>query len=79
MAGRNKEKLEQARADLAAIDKDVENIELLVADLSSDTSLKELAASTKVLITTVGPYARLGYPVVKVRLPGIGRHFQEVT
>jgi short subunit dehydrogenase-like uncharacterized protein len=58
IAGRNRDKL---RKTLETIGADVPTI---VADTGDPTSLRELAASAKVVITTVGPYIEYGEPVV---------------
>ncbi|WP_238157361.1 trans-acting enoyl reductase family protein [Kribbella sp. VKM Ac-2571] len=52
VAGRNKQKLERFGRDI------------LVADVTDPTSLRELAESTKVVATTVGPYVRYGEALV---------------
>ena len=62
LAGRSRERLEQTRADLPAA---AAEWPLRVADSSDDAALAELAGSTKVIATTVGPYARYGLPLVK--------------
>jgi short subunit dehydrogenase-like uncharacterized protein len=68
MAGRSKEKLEQVKADLATYNQQASDVALLQADISDDSSLDKLAASASVIISTVGPYAKYGRPVIKVRL-----------
>jgi len=52
VAGRNKSKLEQFGEDI------------LYADVTDPKSLRELAESTKVVATTVGPYVQYGEPLV---------------
>ena len=64
LAGRNAEKLEAVRARLAAIDPAVADLPLLHADTTDPASLAAVAASTKVVITTVGPYLEHGEPLV---------------
>jgi short subunit dehydrogenase-like uncharacterized protein len=61
LAGRNQTKLEQVRQTLADGRSEVP---LVLADVSDPGSLRALAESTKVLITTVGPYINYGEPVV---------------
>lgn len=58
LAGRNHAKLEDVRRRLGA------DVDLLVADASDEASLARVAASTKVVATTVGPYLRHGEPLV---------------
>ncbi len=64
IAGRNQQKLEQARERLGQHGATTAKLELLPADVSDPDSLRELAESTKVLISTVGPYIHYGEPVV---------------
>ncbi len=64
LAGRNQAKLEQVRSTLVTIDPDLADLPLLVADSSDAASLRTLAESTAVVITTVGPYLLHGEPLV---------------
>jgi short subunit dehydrogenase-like uncharacterized protein len=64
LAGRNRSKLERLRDRLAAIDPRLAELPLLHADSSDPASLQAVAASTKVLVTTVGPYLKYGEPLV---------------
>jgi short subunit dehydrogenase-like uncharacterized protein len=64
LAGRNRAKLEAVRIKLAQIDPALAELPLLHADTTDDASLKEVAASTRVVITTVGPYLLYGEPLV---------------
>jgi saccharopine dehydrogenase (NAD+, L-glutamate forming) len=64
LAGRNPEKLEAVRARLADIDPRAADLPLLHADATDPASLADLAASTRVVITTVGPYLEHGGPLV---------------
>lgn len=64
LAGRNQAKLEQVRTELVAIDPDLADLPLVVADSSDAASLQALAESTAVVITTVGPYLLHGEPLV---------------
>ena len=58
LAGRNRNKLEAAR------ERDACRRPLLHADVEDPASLRELAESSKVVITTVGPYITYGEPLV---------------
>jgi len=58
LAGRSRAKLEQVAAGL---DREVA---LLVVDVTDPVALRALAESTRVLMTTVGPYVEHGDPVV---------------
>ncbi len=64
LAGRNQEKLRAVRDRLAAIDPALSELPLLQADSSDEASLLALARSTRVVITTVGPYLEHGEPLV---------------
>jgi short subunit dehydrogenase-like uncharacterized protein len=64
LAGRNANKLEQVRGRLAEINPACAELELLQADATDPESLRRIAESTKVVITTVGPYIQYGEPLV---------------
>jgi short subunit dehydrogenase-like uncharacterized protein len=64
MAGRSTGKLEAVRERLAAIDPAAAGIPLLAADVQDPASMRRMAESTKVVLTTVGPYIHYGEPVV---------------
>lgn len=61
LAGRNTAKLEAVRSRLGVL---WSGVPLLHADITDPDSLRELAESTRVLITTVGPYVKYGEPLV---------------
>jgi saccharopine dehydrogenase (NAD+, L-glutamate forming) len=65
LAGRNPDKLTGVRDALAKINSELSELPLIAADSEDFSSLEELAASTRILITTVGPYALYGEPIVK--------------
>jgi short subunit dehydrogenase-like uncharacterized protein len=64
LAGRNARKLEGVRGRLAKIDPALGDLPLLHGDVGDAASIREVAESTKVVITTVGPYIRYGEPLV---------------
>ncbi|WP_017586837.1 saccharopine dehydrogenase family protein [Nocardiopsis ganjiahuensis] len=64
LAGRDRDKLEAVRAELAEIDPDRPLPEILLADADDAPSIRNLAASARVVITTVGPYSEYGEPLV---------------
>ncbi|HEY2771981.1 MAG TPA: saccharopine dehydrogenase NADP-binding domain-containing protein, partial [Solirubrobacteraceae bacterium] len=64
LAGRSRQKLESVRANLAEIDTACAELPLLSADVTDADSLRAVAESTKVVITTVGPYILYGEPLV---------------
>ncbi|MFC5181574.1 saccharopine dehydrogenase family protein [Actinomadura harenae] len=64
LAGRSVSRLEDVRARLAAIDPALAGLPLLQADTADAASIERVAGSTRVVISTVGPYVRLGEPLV---------------
>jgi short subunit dehydrogenase-like uncharacterized protein len=65
IAGRNRAKLEEVRQRLAAVAPSAADLRILDASIDDPASLAAIARSTQVVLTTVGPYARYGEPVVK--------------
>jgi short subunit dehydrogenase-like uncharacterized protein len=59
MAGRNQEKLESVRNEVADA-----SVPLVLADSNDDASLKEMILRTAVVCTTVGPYVAYGSKLV---------------
>ena len=64
LAGRNRDKLEAVRRRLAEISPASAQLPLVTADTGDASSMRKLAESTRVVITTVGPYIKYGEPVV---------------
>jgi short subunit dehydrogenase-like uncharacterized protein len=64
LAGRNRAKLEAVRDRLAEIDPALADLPLLHADVTEPESLRAVAESARVVITTVGPYIEHGEPLV---------------
>ncbi|MBE3000986.1 saccharopine dehydrogenase NADP-binding domain-containing protein [Nocardiopsis sp. HNM0947] len=64
LAGRDRTKLEALSSELAAIAPDRPEPDLLLADVEDPGSIRRLAASARVVITTVGPYSQYGEPLV---------------
>lgn len=65
LAGRNLDKLQQIRRELAAIvDPSAADIPLEIADSFDAEALDALAGKTTVVCTTVGPYAKYGAELV---------------
>ncbi len=64
LAGRNLAKLEGVRDRLAARDARLADLPLLQADVTDPASLRAVAESARVVITTVGPYLEHGEPLV---------------
>lgn len=61
LAGRSAERLRAVRARLGA---GAQDWPIVVADADQPATLEAMAARTRVVATTVGPYARLGMPLV---------------
>jgi len=72
LAGRTPAKL-QALSDELGVD-----CPLIVADSSDAGSLAELARRSRVVVTTVGPYARDGLPLVRACAEA-GTHYADLT
>lgn len=64
LAGRNRAKLVAVRARLGKIEPRCTELALLKADLDDSRSILALARSSRVVITTVGPYLLHGEPIV---------------
>ncbi|MGY2066071.1 saccharopine dehydrogenase family protein [Blastococcus sp. SYSU DS0619] len=75
LAGRSRHRLEEVRDALPAGGRDWALVE---ADSTDEASLAALAGSTRVLVTTVGPYARYGLPVVEA-CARAGTHYADLT
>lgn len=78
IAGRNEQKLEAVRSDLAKINPDLAELTLITADSSDEEALKVMAQSTRLVITTVGPYALYGELLVKA-CAETGTHYTDLT
>jgi short subunit dehydrogenase-like uncharacterized protein len=75
LAGRDRGRLAAVRAGLPAAAREWD---VVVADSTDPGSLEALAAATRVLATTVGPYARHGLPVVEA-CARAGTHYADLT
>jgi short subunit dehydrogenase-like uncharacterized protein len=75
LAGRSRAKVEEVRAGLPAAASDWPVLE---ADSGDPASLAALAEGTRVVVTTVGPYARYGLPVVEA-CARAGTHYADLT
>jgi short subunit dehydrogenase-like uncharacterized protein len=62
-AGRSMPKLEELRNSLGAT---AATLPLIVADATDEAKVRELCASTRVVVSTVGPYALYGETLIKV-------------
>lgn len=75
LAGRSESRLQEARAALPARAADWP---LVAADSLDDAAMAALAASTRVVATTVGPYHRFGLPLVRA-CAAAGTHYADLT
>ncbi|OTF00906.1 saccharopine dehydrogenase NADP-binding domain-containing protein, partial [Halorubrum sp. SD612] len=65
IGGRDREKLDALAADLAGRSDARDEVPVVVGDATDPESLRALARGTRVVCTTVGPYTRLGTPLVE--------------
>ncbi|GAA4556447.1 saccharopine dehydrogenase family protein [Pseudonocardia xishanensis] len=75
LAGRSRDKLERVRAGLSGR---AHGWPLVSADSTDPASMRALAESTRVVATTVGPYARYGLPLVEACAKA-GTHYCDLT
>lgn len=75
IAGRNAKRLEKLRFELGDAARDWQ---IIVADVDDEPALTKLAKSTRVVATTVGPYAKYGLPVVEACARN-GTHYADLT
>ena len=75
LAGRSVQRLERVHAGLGPV---AEHWPLLSADSGDEASLRSLAASARVVVTTVGPYLRHGLPLVRACAEA-GTHCADLT
>jgi len=73
IAGRNRQKLDALRRELNRSE-----LPIVIADSADPASLAAMAASTKTLISTVGPYAKFGTPVLEACAQE-GTHYCDLT
>ncbi len=78
LAGRDRKKLEGVRDELAASVPAARELPILVADAHDAAALGELAKKTKVVLTTVGPYAKYGATLVGACAEH-GTHYADLT
>lgn len=77
IAGRNREKLDAVRKACLP-DALREKLPIIQADSNDAASLARLAQQTRVLCTTVGPYAKYGTPLVAACVEA-GTHYCDLT
>lgn len=75
LAGRSRERLEAVRDGLPH---GASAWPVLIADSDDEDALRALAQSARVVVTTVGPYARYGLPLVRA-CAAAGTHYADLT
>ena len=55
-----------------------QDVPILLGDLADPSSMDAIARSARCIITTAGPFVRLGSPVVEAALRG-GAHYVDIT
>lgn len=63
IAGRSAAKLDEVKRSLGTVG---QSLPVIVADASDEAQLRAMCAQTRVVVSTVGPYALYGEPLVKV-------------
>ena len=75
LAGRSEEKLQEVRAGLGS---EASDLTLIVADSFDKVALQKLASQTRVVLTTVGPYALFGSDLVEACV-NAGTHYCDLA
>jgi short subunit dehydrogenase-like uncharacterized protein len=78
LAGRDRGRLERVRDELARRAPHLRDLPLLLGDAGDPASLAAIAARTRVVCTTVGPYARYGSDLVAA-CARAGTHYCDLT
>ena len=63
IAGRSDAKLKELKRSLGKAGKE---LPIIIADAANEDELRALCAQTRVVVSTVGPYALFGEPLIKV-------------
>lgn len=77
-AGRDEAKLAAVRSQLSLIDSEAQKIQLITADTTNEQSILDMCRSTRIVVTTVGPYAKYG-EVVVAKCCEAGTHCCDLT
>lgn len=75
LAGRSQGRLEKVRSSLPGSAADWP---IIVVDTTDSAAVVDLAARTRVVVTTVGPYAKLGMPLASA-CAAAGTHYADLT
>lgn len=78
IAGRNMQKLQAVKDRLVKINPSAASVGIVSANSDDPSELNQMCASTKILVTTVGPYALYGEPLVAACVES-GTHYLDIT
>ena len=78
LAGRSVERLERLRSQIASELPLDNQPSVVVADAADDDSLRALASRSRAVVSVVGPYARLGTPLVQACV-ACGAHYVDIN
>jgi saccharopine dehydrogenase (NAD+, L-glutamate forming) len=78
IAGRHAAKLDAVKQELGSRVAGAASLGVVLADVSDPASLEKLAAETRVVLTTVGPYLRYGEGLVRA-CARAGTHYVDLT
>jgi short subunit dehydrogenase-like uncharacterized protein len=70
--------LEKIRNELVKFDGNLKDLPIIIADSFDEASLNKMTQSTKVVITTAGPFSKYGTPLVKSCVLN-GTHYCDIT
>jgi short subunit dehydrogenase-like uncharacterized protein len=78
LAGRSVERLERLRSQIASELPLDNQPSVVLADAADDDSLRALASRSRAVVSVVGPYARLGTPLVQACV-ACGAHYVDIN
>ena len=78
IAGRNAEKLNTVKDRLIAINPDCKSVDIIQANSDDYSSLVAAVSRSQIVVTTVGPFALHGEPLVKACVES-GTHYCDIT
>jgi hypothetical protein len=78
IAGRRRGALEAVRAEIAAAHPSLKDLPIVIADSSDPKSLEDMVITTRVVITTAGPFDKYGSDLVKFCALN-GTHYCDIT
>jgi short subunit dehydrogenase-like uncharacterized protein len=78
LGGRSPDRLDSLEADLVRRSDEWTDVPVLIGDATEPGSLRDIAHSTRVVCTTVGPYTKYGTPMVEACV-GAGTEYCDLT